>query len=57
MNGIGLEDLEIREQVNNIQNTVEYWEESSRFEMTNCHSNSSEKPSTYTGVKNSQRRE
>ena len=33
----------------------EYWEESWKLEETCCHSNSSEKPSFNTGVKNSKR--
>ena len=34
---------------------LEYWEESWRFEETCCHSNSSEKPSANSDVKNSKR--
>ena len=33
----------------------EHWEESWRLEEICCHSNSSEKPSAYTDVKNSER--
>ena len=55
----GLEDLEIRGQVETIQTTAGL--RSARILKrvlktwgTCCHSNSSEKPSAYTGVKNSQ---
>ena len=48
----GLEDLEIS--LLNYWDRPEYWEESWRLEETWCHSNSSEKPSAYTGVKNLQ---
>ena len=54
-----LKDLD-RGQVETIQITSlldrpEYWEESRRLEKTLCHSNSSEKPSANTGVKNFQK--
>ena len=48
----GLEDLEVGGWVETIQMTA-YWEESWRLEETWCHSNSSEKPSASTDVKNS----
>ena len=52
-----LEDLEITGQVETIQTIalfrLEYWKESWRLEETCCYSNSSEKPSDNSGVKNS----
>ena len=56
----GLEDLEIREQVEAIQTTAfldqpEYCEESWRLDMTCSHWNSSEKPLAHAGMKNSQK--
>ena len=48
------EDLEITGQVETVQ-TTEYGEELWRLVETCCHSNSSEKPSANTGVKNSLR--
>ena len=58
----GLEDLEIRGKVETIQTTAfffldrpEYWEASWKLEETCCHSNSSQKPSASTGMKNSQK--
>ena len=52
----GLEDLDIRWQVETIQATgrLEYWRESKRSAETWCHSNPSEKPSVNAGLKNSQ---
>ena len=55
----GLEDLEIRGQLETIQTTTllnrpEYWEESWWLEEICSHSNSSERPSANTDVKNSQ---
>ena len=47
----GLEDLEVEGRVETI---IENWEESCRFEEICCHSNSSERPSAKTDVKNSQ---
>ena len=46
----GLEDMEIRGQVETIQTTAllrspDYWEESRRLEKTSCHSIPSKKPS------------
>ena len=52
-----LVDLGIRGRVVNIKHyweRPEYWEESKRLEETCCHSNSSERPSANTDVKNSQ---
>ena len=56
----GLDDLEIGGRVETIQTTALlrtpnfiYWEESWRLEETCCHSNSSEKTSANTDVKNS----
>ena len=51
----GLKDLEIRGQAETIHcwGPPEYWEDSWRFEVT-CHSDSNEKPSANTCVKNSQ---
>ena len=53
-----LEDLEVGGRVETIQTTAfwgrpEYWDESWRLEDNCCHSNSSEKPSANTDVKNS----
>ena len=58
----GLVDLEIKRRVETSKllhycDRPEYWEESWRFVETCCHSNSSERPSTDAGMKNSQRRE
>ena len=55
---IYLEDLEVTGRVETIQRQhcwgrPEYWDQSWRFEETCCHSNSSEKPSANTDVKNS----
>ena len=53
---MGLEDLEVGGRVETIQRErPEYWEESWRLEETCCHSNSSEKSSANTDVKNSKR--
>ena len=54
----GLEDLEVGGRVETIQTTAllrtaEYWVESWRLKETCGHSNSSEKPSANTDVKNS----
>ena len=51
----GLEDFEDGGRMETIQTTErpEYWEESWWLEETSCYSNSSEKPSTKTDVKNS----
>ena len=54
----GLEDLEVGGQVETIQTQhyrkrPEYWEESWRLEETCCQSISSERPSAYADVKNS----
>ena len=54
----GLEDLEVGGGVESIKQLhywkrPEYWEESWRLEETCCHSDSSEKPSANTDVKNS----
>ena len=54
----GLEDLEVGGRVETIQHywqRPEYGEESWRLEETCCHSNSSQKPSANTDVKNFQR--
>ena len=52
----GLEEFKIRGWVKIIQTTAsECWEESWRLVETCSHSNSSEKPSAYAGVKNSQK--
>ena len=56
----GLEDLEVGERVESIKRQhywkrLEYWEESWRLKETCYHSNSSEKPSANTDVKNSKR--
>ena len=54
----GLDDLEIRGQVETIQTTAllrSTREESRRLEETCCHSNCSEKPSANASVKNSKR--
>ena len=42
-------------ETNNSWYRPEYWEESWRLEETWCHSNSSERPSTNAGMKNSRR--
>ena len=54
----GLEDLEVGRRVGTIKwqhfwERPESWDESWRLEETCCHSNSSEKPSANTDVKNS----
>ena len=50
----GLEDLEVGGRVEHYWGRPKYWEESWRLEETCCHSNSSERPSAKTDVKNSQ---
>ena len=49
----GLEDLEVGGRVGHYWDWPVYWEESWRLEETCCHSNSSERPSAKTDVKNS----
>ena len=54
----GLKDLEVDGRVTTIQTTAllktsEYWEESRRLEETCCHAISSEWPSAYADVRNS----
>ena len=49
----GLEDLEVGGRVETIKTTAESWDESWRLEETCCHSNSGEKLSANTDVKNS----
>ena len=50
----GLEDLEVSGRVETVQTTAlrQHWDESWRLEETCCHSNSNEKPSANTDVKN-----
>ena len=55
----GLEDWEYEEEwrpskLQHYWERPEYWAESWRLEETYCHSNSSERPSTNTDLKNSQ---